>query len=37
MEKNTISGKQVRYVLRQNRINLRHADDAIRRIIDNLQ
>lgn len=28
MEKNTISGKQVRYVLRQNRINLRQlADD----------
>ena len=37
MKKETITGKEVRYILRQNRVNLRQLADAIRRIIDNLQ
>ena len=37
MKNETITGKEVRYILRQNRVNLRQLADAIRRIIDNLQ
>lgn len=38
MIKKDFSGKEVRYLLKQNSVNLsRHADEAIRKIFDNLK
>ena len=34
--KRNLSGNEVRYILRSERIMQRHADEAIRKIIDNL-